>query len=646
MRFKLQKRKVDERRKYIRLNSVFPVQIFISGKGDDKDKRFVQGFTRDVSLGGLCLTVNNPDENFLSLIKTKQDTFDITIDMPISRKPVDAQVRIAWRGTLEGIRHKQLRIGVEYQRIARQDKIRIIHAARRMIWLPRIATLAIVILICALGVNYSHTIMLRKSNEELIRRFYQMQERGNAYELNTLKVNEEFELLKEEISRSEGVIVRLKEQLESVESPDFETLLLEKGRMEEELNVVLRDKKTLENELEKILEKRKEATRLLEEVQIERRRLDEATVKNMYQWLRTHQNRLSGLIMSFEGDRSIKNWAFTYDQSLACQVFLISGDFERAKKILSFFKNRARKENGGYYNAYSSITGKPTERVVNVGPNVWIGIAAIRYTEDTGDKTYLDMAEDIARWAISLKDKEGGIKGGPQFSWYSTEHNLDAYALFAMLYEVTGKEIYKREKESTIKWIRGNTYSETARTMQRGKGDATIATDTFAWAIAAIGPALLFKEGMDPDAIVEFVEENCRVSTDFERPDGSVVGLTGFDFGKLKNRGRGGVVSSEWTAQMVMAFRIMADFYITLGDEEKAKTFNQKVKFYLNELDKMVISSPSKSGQGAGCLPYATQPNAETGHGWRTPKGKQTGSVAGTAYTIFAKKDYNPLSLD
>ena len=59
----------------------------------------------------------------------------------------------------------------------------------------------------------------------------------------------------------------------------------------------------------------------------------------------------------------------------------------------------------------------------------------------------------------------------------------------------------------------------------------------------------------------------------------------------------------------------------------------------------MIISSPSASGQGDSCLPYATQENADTGHGWMTPKGRATGSVAGTAYALFAYYNYNPLQL-
>ena len=90
----------------------------------------------------------------------------------------------------------------------------------------------------------------------------------------------------------------------------------------------------------------------------------------------------------------------------------------------------------------------------------------------------------------------------------------------------------------------------------------------------------------------------------------------------------------------------MADYYAASNEPQKADTYRNKADLYINELYKMIISSPSPSGQGAGCLPYASQPNTDTGHGWRTPAGKQTGSLSGTSYAIFAKKGYNPLSLD
>jgi hypothetical protein len=60
----------------------------------------------------------------------------------------------------------------------------------------------------------------------------------------------------------------------------------------------------------------------------------------------------------------------------------------------------------------------------------------------------------------------------------------------------------------------------------------------------------------------------------------------------------------------------------------------------------MIISSPSPSGQGRGCLPYASSDFVDTGHGWMTPKGSSTGSVSGTAYTLFAYYGWNPLQLN
>jgi len=51
------------------------------------------------------------------------------------------------------------------------------------------------------------------------------------------------------------------------------------------------------------------------------------------------------------------------------------------------------------------------------------------------------------------------------------------------------------------------------------------------------------------------------------------------------------------------------------------------------------------SGQGESCLPYATQDFVDTGHGWMTPKGKNTGSLSATIYAILAYYGLNPLEL-
>jgi hypothetical protein len=181
--------------------------------------------------------------------------------------------------------------------------------------------------------------------------------------------------------------------------------------------------------------------------------------------------------------------------------------------------------------------------------------------------------------------------------------------------------------------------------IKRGKGDSTIATDTYAWAIAAIGPKKLEELGMDPNRIMEFAEANCAVEISYNRPEGQSVKIKGFDFAPQRHVARGGVVSSEWTAQMIISFRIMADYYYKKDMAAKARVYEEKAQDYLAGLGNMFISSPSPSGQGEACVPYASHNFVDTGHGWMTPKGNSTGSLAGTSYVLFAYYNYNPLEL-
>jgi hypothetical protein len=413
----------------------------------------------------------------------------------------------------------------------------------------------------------------------------------------------------------------------------IERLTKERGSLEEKLAAIQRRESAITEEF-LTLDKRKA-------------NLEKANFDKMYQWLKVHQNPATGLVMSFEGDSDISDWAFTYDQSLVTQAYTHFSDFERVRRILDFFNRKAKRQDGQFFNAYYVNDGNPAEYVVHSGPNIWLGIAIVQYTKKSKDTTYLNLAEEIARAIIDLQkqDKDGGIRGGLNVEWYATEHNLDAYAFFNMLYEITGKARYQEAADKVLNWLVRNTYSKTDLPIKRGKGDSTIATDTYAWSIAAIGPEKLEKLGMNPDKIMEFAEENCSAEVSFVRPEGQSVKIKGFDFASLRHVARGGIVSSEWTAQMVMAYKIMADFYNKKGVITKARAYSAKADEYLLNLSNMIISSPSPSGQGESCLPYATLDYVDTGHGWFTPKGKSTGSVAGTAYALFAYYNYNPLEL-
>ena len=639
-----------ERREYIRLDSVFPVQFRLTSQ---EGKRFLsdwlQGFTNNVCKGGICLCVNNLNPEFARLLKEQQAKLSLSIEMPLAHNPVSATAWVVWIKEAPGSLNKYL-IGLDYEKIDLFQNNRIIrYALTKKLFVP-LALSVILALGLAITLNSLINAKLSRDNKALVDELVKtVQESSIAEE----KIGE--------LSKQRGGLgIKIQALQLSIKTAEQERRETEKNAKLEvdkqsskivELNKLIaqltKEKTSLEVRLLAIQRKGNAVSEELLGLDKKRANLERANLDKMYQWLKVHQNPRTGLVMSFEGDSDISNWAFIYDLSLAAQAYANFSDFERARKIFDFFNRKATRQGRQFFNAYYVNDGSPAEYVVQSGPNIWLGIAIMQYTKKTKDTDFVNLAEEIASGIIDLQnqDRDGGIRGGPDIEWYSTEHNLDAYAFFKMLYKITGQLRYQEAANKVLNWLVLNTYDKFDLPIKRGKGDSTIATDTYAWSIASIGPQKLEELGMDPDRIIEFAEQNCSAEVSFIRPEGQSVKIKGFDFASQRHLARGQVVSSEWTAQMVMAYKIMADFYAKKGMTAKASAYSAKADEYLSALSNMIISSPSPSGQGESCLPYATSDFVDTGHGWLTPKGKSTGSVSGTAYTLFAYYNYNPLEL-
>jgi len=629
---KRQKRE-EERRRYIRLDSVFPVNFQILSL-DKKEflSDWLQGFTNNVGRGGICLVVNNLKPELANLIKDKQVKINLEIEIPLGKRGNLATAQIIWTKEIMG-EPKKMFIGLAYEEIDPLLNRRIMNYA----WMKKLFTPVVLgvmaVLFLGVMINAYINIQLIKRNQALVNDFFKANQEVNLAKEKINWLNKERQILHTKIVSFHSKIKEM-----SKEMNQEARLLIDK---------LTQEKNALEKKLKDLQEKEKIATEEFLRLDQKKVILEKANFDKMYQWLKVHQNPRTGLVMSFEGDSDINNWAFIYDQALVIQAYTYFGDYERAKKILDFFAKKAKKINKMFVNAYYVNDGEPAEYILHSGPNIWIGIAILQYTNRSADHTYIDLAEELAQAIISLQneDEEGGLRGGPNTTWYSTEHNLDAYAFFHMLYKLTHKPIYAQARDKILNWLIKHTYDRVDIPIKRGKGDSTIATDTYAWSIAAIGPEKLKEIGMNPDKIMEFAEENCAKEVNYQRPDGQIVKIKGFDFAPQRHLSRAGVVSSEWTAQMILAFKIMADFYVKTENKQQANIYEQKAKEYLSELTKMIISSPSPSGQGESCVAYATQDFVDTGHGWFTPKGKSTGSVAGTTYALFAYYGYNPLEI-
>lgn len=637
-------------RKYIRLDTVFPVQFRLeTSDGKTYLSDWLQGFTNNVSSGGICLSINNLNPELFKLLKDKQARLSLEIDIPVSRKPVPAHATIIWVKDIFGDTHKYL-VGLNYEYISPTKNTQLMRYA----WFKKLffpVVLALVgILVVALSINSYINIELTRGNKLLIEKLS--------------VVLKESHLAQQKIEEIAFSRHQLQTQLKTLESQMQSALLLKAKAESQNVNIeasnlkeiarlnglifkLAQERAALKNKLTTVVKKEDVAVKELSQIDQKKVVLEKANFDKMYQWLKLHQNSRTGLVMSFEGDKDIANWSFTYDLALLVQTYSYFGDFDRARKILNFFAHNAKRENGWFLNAYYVNDGGPAEFIMHSGPNLWLGLAIMQYTQMSQDKSYLDLAQSIGQTIINIQkmDSDGGIKGGPTVDWYATEHNLDAYAFFNMLAKVTGRKVYSQAAQTAMDWMIRHTYDRQDLPVKRGKGDSTIATDTYAWSIAAIGPQKLKDLGMNPDQIMDFVEEACSVETNFLKPGGENVKIKGFDFAPQAHTARGGVVSSEWTAQMVVSYKIMEDYYVKKGDLKKAASYADKAQLYLSQLSNMIISSSSPSGQGEGCLPYATQDYVDTGHGWKTPKGSHTGSVSGTAYALFAYYGFNPLEL-
>ncbi|MEW6101667.1 MAG: hypothetical protein AB1481_05175 [Candidatus Omnitrophota bacterium] len=629
-----------EQRKYIRLDSVFPVQFcIIDRRSGSALSEWLQGFTNNISKGGICLFANNLTPQVLDLLNAHTALLSLQIEIPFSKKTVKAKAGISWVKELPDFPGRYL-MGLSYEEIAPLENNKIIrYALTKRLFAPALFTV-ILLLFLVIVVNSLKQKRLIEGNRALTQQLIRIeQQKDEAQEqisrIEGQKKDAELKMqgLEARIQSAEEELIKAEEQAEEAE------------RLKNLVQDLTGQRNTLSERLAKLESEEQEAATEIQQMDKRRAALEEIHFEKMYEWIKIRQNPRTGLVMSFEGDSDIAKWAFTYDQALAIQAFTFFSDNARAKKTLDFFKRRAKRKDGWFMNAYYADDGEPAEYLLHSGPNIWLGIAVMQYTKKTADAAYLGLAEEIAVKLINLQnqDAESGIKGGPENNWYSTEHNLDAYAFFNMLFEFTRKEIYQKSRDKAFDWLVKHTYDRQDIPVKRGKGDATIATDTYAWSIAAIGAEKLKTSGMDPDKIIEFAEKECLVEAAFIRPDGTSIKIKGFDFSADTNAGRGAVISSEWTAQMILAFKVMGEYYNQRKETDKAKLYNLKAQGYLSELCNMIISSPSPSGQGESCLPYATAEFVDTGHGWRTPKGNCTGSLSATAYALFAYLNYNPL---
>lgn len=631
-----------QRRRYVRLDHIFPVAFRMRDPASPEPRIWHQAFSQDVAAEGLRLTVDHLGSPEALALQDTNTLLELRIILPTLKHPIAATARCAWCRVLEDPPHSRYAVGVAYEDIGDGDRRRIRRYVATHRFFKRLGLIFAVGLSAGLVAAGFYSARLRWEREAFVATLAEglARQREAAEKSGALLVKtEELKFL---LAQSEKRAQALEDRLGKTQGEERRVV---RG-LEGALDFFKREQQKLKSALSRLSSQQATFDGEADEGARRASLAEAKMLGKMHDWLMLHQNNRTGLVTSFEGDDGVRDWAFTYDQALAAIVFTKAGRMREAEKILDFYCKAASKiDSGGFANAYYASTGETVEFIAHAGPNIWLGLAALHHADKTGNTKYLALAKEIGRWLGGLRDAEGGLRGGAALTWYSTEHNLDAYGFYSMLHKTTGDKSYRARADETLAWLTKNAYAAMEfPVVKRGKGDATIATDTYAWSVSSVGPGKLREVGMDADGIMDFALAHCGVSVTYRRPEGILTEVKGFDFAKPQHISRGGVVSCEWTAQMILALKIMADHHAAAGTPSKAAYYRRLSDEYILELSKMLITSLSPVGQGEFCLPYASAEFADTGHGWRTPKGARTGSVAATAYAILAIEGFNPLS--
>lgn len=114
--------------------------------------------------------------------------------------------------------------------------------------------------------------------------------------------------------------------------------------------------------------------------------------------------------------------SYTYDNALATFAFISVGARGEAEQLLDQLKALQRTDGSLEY-AFNVETGESVSQF-RAGAMAWVGYAALAYREVYDNDRYDNMLAGIVRYLLSLRNSDGLIKGGPDVTWVSTQHNL------------------------------------------------------------------------------------------------------------------------------------------------------------------------------------------------------------------------------
>ena len=358
-------------------------------------------------------------------------------------------------------------------------------------------------------------------------------------------------------------------------------------------------------------------------------------------------------------DLVLRNSAFIYDNAVTLLAFLADGSpdsLRRARLIGDAFVYASQHDraynDGRLRSAYSAgdislppgwtpngragtvpVTGfydeaqqkfiEIEQQAIDTGNNTWAMIALLALYQQTSNATYLTTARNLGNFVHTFRNDTGtfqGFQGGldnypetPMVTrriYASAEHNLDVYAAFSRMSQITGEPQWQADAQHAKQFVeamwdtqKGCYLAGTTDPSARNQVPDQLPLDVQAWSTLAVPDTLQ----LHPQ-VLNCAEQNHRNTHD---------GFSGFDFNNDKDG-----VWFEGTGQMATAYAFALQSTLSLATRDELSRAQQTPPF----------------GDTRG-LVAASHEGLTTGFDFKYFRRLHIGA---TAWNVFAQLGYNP----
>ena len=393
-------------------------------------------------------------------------------------------------------------------------------------------------------------------------------------------------------------------------------------------------------------------------------------------------------------DFVLRNTAFTYDNALALLAFLADGtedSIRRARLIGDAFVYAAKNDRyytdgrirtaysagdislppgwttnnntgtvpvSGFYIEYNdkkefSPSFKEVEQdAVDTGNNAWVMISLLKLYQNTRDIKYLDTARRIGNFIHNMRNDSqtsdykgflGGINNPenptipktpavPNRPWASVEHNLDIYAAFSVMFNLTGNTLWQDDATHAKEFVEsmfdnsrgcylaGTLTNSLSSPITRNLNPWQLPVDVQAWSILSLRSEITNRYA----TLLNCAETNNRTVSD---------GLSGFDFNNDKDG-----VWFEGTGQMAVAYAFTQH---SVEQNALRQTLRQAQAIGIYGEPKG-LPAASHDGLSTGFNTSIDSPTCIPDPKTCTFKYFRRQHVGATAWNIFAQTGFNP----